>query len=48
VTVDDLAQPRAVLRDATVPFIEHDGRIIVAAKEACGSAVLFEKTGAKR
>jgi catechol 2,3-dioxygenase-like lactoylglutathione lyase family enzyme len=41
VTVDDLAQPRAVLREADVPFVEQDGRVIVAAKDACGCAVLF-------
>jgi catechol 2,3-dioxygenase-like lactoylglutathione lyase family enzyme len=41
VTVDDLAQPRAVLRDAGVPFVEHGGRVIVATKDACGCAVLF-------
>lgn len=45
VTVDDLAQPRAVLRDASIPFIEHDSRVIVAATDACGCAVLFEKAG---
>jgi hypothetical protein len=48
VTVDDLAQPRAVLDEASVTFAEQDGRIIVAAKDACGCAVLFEKAGARR
>ncbi len=45
VAVDDLAQPRAVLRDAGIPSIEHDGRVVVAASGACGCAVLFEKAG---
>jgi hypothetical protein len=41
VIVDDLARPRAALRESGVPFVEHDGRVTVAAKEACGCAVLF-------
>jgi hypothetical protein len=44
-TVDDLGQPGAVLREAGVPVIEHDGRVIVAAQDACGCAVLFATTG---
>jgi hypothetical protein len=48
VAVDDLAQPRAVLGEASVKFAEQDGRIIVAATDACGCAVLFEKAGVRR
>lgn len=42
VAVDDLARPRAVLKEATVPFAEAGGRLIVGATDAFGSAVLFE------
>lgn len=42
VTVEDLAQPRRILNTAAIPFAEQDGRLIVAAGDAFGCAVLFE------
>jgi len=41
VKVDDLAQPRDVLRASDVPFIEAKDRVIIAATDAFGCAVLF-------
>ena len=41
VRVDDLAKPRDVLRAGGVPFIEAKDRVIVAAQDAFGCAVLF-------
>jgi hypothetical protein len=48
VAVARLDPARRVLEDAAVPFREHDGRLIVAPRDACGSAVLFETAGASR
>jgi catechol 2,3-dioxygenase-like lactoylglutathione lyase family enzyme len=42
VAVADLGGVRDLLADAGVPFGEHQGRLVVAAADACGSAVLFE------
>jgi catechol 2,3-dioxygenase-like lactoylglutathione lyase family enzyme len=42
VRVDDLDKPRAVLRDAKLPFQEAGKRVIVSAADAFGCAVLFE------
>jgi hypothetical protein len=36
------------LGEASVKSAEQDGRIVVAATDACGCAVLFEKAGARR
>jgi hypothetical protein len=33
--------------EAGVPFIEHGGRVIAAAHEACGCDVMFGKAGAR-
>lgn len=38
----DLGAVRRVLREGRVPFVEHDGRVIVRPEHACGSAVVFE------
>ncbi len=37
-----------LLRDARIPFAVQDGRMIVAARDAFGSAVLFEAEGTQR
>jgi len=38
----DLGAVRRVLGEGRVPFVEHDGRLIVPPEHACGSAVVFE------
>ncbi len=41
--VDDLGRVRELLKENGVPFKEHGGRLVVAASDAGGSAVLFEE-----
>lgn len=44
----DLEQARAYLRQHDIPSINHGRRILVGAREAGGSAVIFETSGVGR
>jgi hypothetical protein len=44
----DMDQAQAFLHRQGIPFHRHDGRIVVSARDACGSAVVFERTRAGR
>ncbi len=48
VATDDVARTNSVLKESNIGTTESDGRVIVAPKDACGSAVLFEPIGATR
>jgi catechol 2,3-dioxygenase-like lactoylglutathione lyase family enzyme len=44
----NVATAQSVLREANIETTESEGRVIVAPKNACGSAVIFESVGATR
>jgi catechol 2,3-dioxygenase-like lactoylglutathione lyase family enzyme len=44
----DVDQAAAFLRRQEIPFRVHDARIVVSARDACGSAVVFEQPDARR
>ena len=44
----DLRQTAAYLRQREIPSVNHGRRILVGAREAGGSAVIFETLGAAR
>lgn len=48
VATGNLARAQSVLREAKIATTESEGRVIVAPKDACGSAVVFEPVGATR
>jgi catechol 2,3-dioxygenase-like lactoylglutathione lyase family enzyme len=48
VATESVDNARKILGEADVPFVEHGGRVIVAAEHAFGSAILFEPEGAGR
>jgi catechol 2,3-dioxygenase-like lactoylglutathione lyase family enzyme len=48
VATDNVARAQSVLREANIETTESEGRVIVAPKDACGSAVIFEPVGATR
>jgi hypothetical protein len=48
VATSSLDTARSILRDAKIGAIESEGRLIIAPKDACGSAVIFEPIGATR
>lgn len=48
VATADLARAQSILAEANIATTERGGRVVVAPKDACGSAVLFEPVGAAR
>lgn len=44
----DVDQAAAFLVRREIPFQDHDGRLVVSGREACGSAVVFERPHASR
>ncbi|QBD74670.1 VOC family protein [Ktedonosporobacter rubrisoli] len=48
VATENLAQTRTLLAGNTIPFQEHDGRLLIQPEHAYGCAVLFEQEGATR
>lgn len=48
VATSSVDEARSVLQKAGIPFVQADGRLVVAPKDGCGSAVLFESMGATR
>lgn len=48
IATGNVARAQSVLREANIETMEIEGRIVVAPKDACGSAVIFEPVGDTR